>query len=249
MPTALTDHKSTAAERSDRYGVYLVWILLCLLLNAGASFAEPLSAQRPSVTVTGEGQVSRAPDMASLRLGVITEATAAAAALAQNSQQMRALLQTLAGLDIAVKDMQTRGVTVAPQYRRLPDGAGMQLTGYRAQHSVVVRVRDLDRLGNVLDQAVAHGANSVDGIDLGLSDTQSALDEARRAAMADARRRAALLAAEADRSLGRVLSIEESTAGLPGPMHSFAMERAGGVPIAPGELDFSSRVVVRYALD
>lgn len=121
-------------------------------------------ARRPAtVTVSGVGVVSAAPDMAEITTGVVTQAPAAAQALAANSQAMERLLQALGGLGIAARDIQTTNVSVTPLRRQGRDGQPPEITGYEVTNQVRVKVRDLARLGRVLDAPVGKARTSCPG--------------------------------------------------------------------------------------
>ena len=115
---------------------------------------------------------------------------------------------------------------------------------------LMVRVRDLSILGEVLDAVARDGANSFEGLTFGLADPAAAGDAARRAAVADARRKAALYAEAAGVALGPLLSFAES-GGAPVPQMMARAEMAmasDAVPVAPGELTLTQRVTLTYAL-
>ena len=149
-------------------------------------------ARTSTVTVAGTGTVSAAPDMAEITSGVVTQAPTAAQALAANSQAMERLLQALGALGIATRDIQTTNISVSPLRRQSRDGQPPEITGYEVTNQVRVKVRDLSILGRVLDQQVGQGANLVHGIQFGRQEPEPLRDEARRRAMADARRKAEL---------------------------------------------------------
>lgn len=117
-----------------------------------------------------------------------------------------------------------------------------------AQAQVHVKVRDLPSLGRVLDQQVAQGANSVYGIRFGLIDPAPLLDEARKRAMVDARRKAELYAAAAGLKVGRVVSVQEAGAASPRPEVG-ARAMMSAVPVAAGEQEIQASVSVTYALE
>jgi uncharacterized protein len=205
---------------------------------------------RPStVTVAGLGTVSVAPDMAEITSGVVTQAPTAAQALTANSQAMERLLQALGGLGIAARDIQTTNISVTPLRRQGREGQSPEITGYEVSNQVRVKVRDLARLGRVLDQQVGQGANLVHGIRFGLQEPAPRLDEARKLAMADARRKAELYAGAAGLKVGRVVAVQE--AGAPTPRAEMAprVAMSTAVPVAPGEQDIQSSVTVTFTLE
>lgn len=224
-------------------------IAVTALMLAVPAYAETVPA---TISVSGEGRVEVAPDMATLNLGVTTEADTAAAALTANSEGLAAALARLKAAGIAERDIQTSGLTINPRYDYRNDGSQPQINGYIASNMVMVRVRDLSILGATLDGAVADGANTLNGIAFGLQEPDAAMDGARRRAVTDAAHKAALYAEAAGVKLGRIASIAEQTNyGGPQPMMlaeaSFAKD-AGSVPVASGELSVASTVSVIYEI-
>ena len=132
-----------------------------------------LAAETPpaTISVTGEGQVEAAPDMATVAVGVQTDADTAAAAMAENSAKLAAVIERLKAAGIEPRDIQTSGLSLAPRYDYgQQDGTPPRLVGYSASNMVTVRVRALDTVGGVLDGVVADGANTLNGLSFGLAD-------------------------------------------------------------------------------
>jgi uncharacterized protein YggE len=233
---------------SARLGL-AVALLVALAASACVAVAPNDGARRrtSTVTVAGSGTVSATPDQAEITTGVVTQAATAAQALAANSQAMERLLQSLGNLGIGPRDIQTTNISVSPQRRAPKEGQPPEITGYEVSNQVRVKVRDLARLGQVLDRQVSQGANLVYGIHFGLQEPAPLLDEARKRAMADARRRADLYAAAAGLKVGRVLSVQEAGVTPPGPAPRMAMSAA--VPVAPGEQEIQATVTVTFTLD
>ncbi len=201
-----------------------------------------------SITVTGEGEVTGAPDMATVSIGVTTTAATAAAALAQNSEQVAQVIAGLKSAGIEPRDIQTSGLSLNPMWPGRSGDTPATITGYQASNTVSVRVRALPGLGELLDQVVGNGANTLNGISFGLADPRPATDEARRRAVADARARAELLAGAAGVELGSILSISESGGGqVPQPM--YRREAAMAVPVEGGEVGVTAAVTITWALD
>ncbi|MEI4486706.1 SIMPL domain-containing protein [Frigidibacter sp. MR17.14] len=215
--------------------------LLALAL-AGPALAEE------HITVTGEGSVAARPDMATITLGVVSEGATAAEAMAANSDAVAKVMAALSGAGIAEADLQTSSLNVNPVYEdrtpQVPDDAPT-LRAFQAQNMLTVRVRALDSLGAVLDGAVSAGSNQIYGLGFGLAETQPKLDEARRAAVADARRKAELYAEAAGVKITGVESIAED-GGYARPMEMRTASFAKDVPVAEGELDMTARVTVVF---
>ena len=206
----------------------------------------------PSITVTGSGSTSAAPDTAMIQAGVVTQAASAAMAVSANNAIMETVLRALSALGIADKDIQTSDFSVAPQYRpaQPSEGRPPEVAGYEVINRVRVTVRDLSQLGTVLDEVIKQGANRLDGIRFSVGDPAPATDEARAKAMVDARRRAGIYAAAANVTVGRVLLIQESAPSIPVPrVMSAARLGIASVPVAAGEQEVSVTVTVTYAIE
>lgn len=224
-----------------------IWTMA--VMTAGISLAA-LGAQAGQITVTGEGRVDGAPDMATVSLGVTTEGETAAAALSANSAELAKVMDRLTGAGIAARDIQTSGLSLNPNWQQDSTGSTPpRIAGYVASNMVTLRVRALDGLGGVLDAAVQDGANTLNGVEFGLSEPGPALDEARRRAVTDAKARAALLAEAAGVALGPIASIQEG-GGLvaPVPMMRMAADMAGAPPIAAGEVTMTTSVTIVWEI-
>jgi uncharacterized protein YggE len=228
----------------------------------GAARSAEEESEKPSITVSGVGQISAAPDMATISAGVVTEGPTAADALRANSQAMAAVQAAIKERGVAAKDLQTSNLSIQPKYSQQPQSPRQgqenqefipRIVGYTVSNTVTVRLRDLGKVGELLDVVVTTGANQIFGISFGIDKTDALLDEARKKAVADARRKAELLAGEAGMVLGAPRTITESGGTAPPqPMRfgrGMAMAMAAPeVPVASGELDLSVAVQVIYDL-
>lgn len=200
-----------------------------------------------TISVTGTGTVEAAPDMATLMIGVTTQAETATEALTANSAATEAVIARLTASGIEARDMQTSNLSINPNWTGY-DSSSPRISGYVASNMLTVRVRKLETTGTVLDAAVADGANTLNGLTFGLANPEPAYDEARKAAVADARARAELLAAAAGVALGPVLSISDGGAMTgPAPMYREAASVAP-VPVVGGELGLVANVSITYAI-
>ncbi len=224
----------------------LVSLIVVWGLWAGVAAADTPARQ---ITVSGLGEAAAAPDMAQIRLGVAREARRADQALSETSAAMRAIMAALSEAGVAPEEMQTTGLSLSPRYHHSSNQAP-EVVGYVAQNMLTVRVTALEKLGAILDATSDAGANQIQGLSFGIAAPQPLRDAARRAAVADARARAALYAEAAGVTLGPLLSLrEEGAGGGPRPM---AMEMArmasDAVPVAEGELTLSARVTMVFAI-
>lgn len=223
---------------------------LALALAVGAALAAPAQAQTAAqITVTGEGQVEASPDMATMTLGVTTEGTTPAEAMAANSAQLSAVLDRLKAAGTAEGDLQTTGLSLNPNWQQDATGNAPRIVGYVATNMLTVRIRALDTLGGVLDAAIGQGANTFNGVSFGLADPTPAMNEARRRAVADAMARAELLANAAGVALGPVLSITEGApGGWPAPMFRMNEAASSPVPVAAGQVNTQASVTMVFAI-
>ncbi len=223
------------------------------IAQTAPSTVEPMIPAAGTVLdVTAEGRTTRVPDLATIRAGVVSQATTAAAALSDNAQRMAKALAALKRAGVASRDIATSSVQLAPQYR-YADNQPPVITGYQATNTVSIRFRDVAKSGTILDALVAEGANQIDGPNLSIDKPDAALDEARTDAIAQAKRRADLYAKAAGLHVARIVSIAESgqdTGGAPQPMF---MARASlakdSTQIAPGEKDVTVTLSVRFLLN
>jgi uncharacterized protein YggE len=233
-------------------------LLLAGTLAGSAGRAQPQAQTTPStaglrtVTVTGIGQVNVQPDTAVAFVGVRSEAASAQDALDQNNQATQALLDALSSEGVADEDLQTTSIQLQPRYSDTTNQTTTtrELIGYTAANVLQVRVRELDRLGELLDAAVAAGGNTIEGIQFEVSDPNEAQDQAREAAMDDARRKAEQLAGLVNSQLGDVYSISE-TVFSPLPFGGVAAEAPvrSSVPIATGTQAVSIQLSVTWLLE
>jgi len=222
--------------------------LLQAILLAGA----PLAAQQAEgvLTVSGQGQVAVAPDMVTITVGVETEAETADAALAANNAAMNRVFALLEAEGIDARDLQTSRFSVNPVWDNSRAAAGRPLSvrGFAVANLLNVTLRDLPRLGPVLDALVDSGANQVQGVRFAVADPAPHLDRARALAVAEAMRKARLYADAAGVRLGALLALEEAGARRAGPLAMEARLMADSVPLAEGELTISAEVTLRYAI-
>ncbi len=206
---------------------------------------------RRSIRVQGTGDVDARPDQAVILAAVVDQEARAGAALEANALAMKRVLQKLGEFAVAEADIRTRGFSVTPIFERRQSGtATPRIIGYRVVNRIEIKVRELARLGAMLDAIVAAGADRLDGIRFSIKEPAPLADKARLRAMVDARRKADLYAKAAGERVGRVLEIAEQGVSVPRPRMLKATEmRARAVPIAPGEQRVSATVTVVYEIE
>jgi uncharacterized protein YggE len=219
----------------------------------GAALADdvatvPIAGTR--LDVSADGEVTRAPDIATLGAGVVTQSSSAAAAMADNAKKMATTIAALKRAGVADKDIRTSSLSLQPQYR-YADNQPPAITGYQASNQLTVTFRDIQRAGPILDALVAAGVNQISGPDFALEHPDAALDEARAQAMQKARAKADVYARAAGLAIKRIVAIGESggyAPPSPRPM-MLAMARAKeATDLQPGEEKIGVTVNVTFEL-
>jgi len=219
-----------------------------------AALAVPVEAQQPQsdrqtdIIVTGEGTISAAPDYAEITGGVTTKAKTAKEASDANAKLMAAVIAALRDVGIAQKDIATTQFSVQPVYTT-QSNTESKLTGFSASNQVAVNIRQMDKVGDIADRMVAAGATNIGNLVFQHSDASQLLDQAREAAVADARRKAELYARASGVTLGRVLWISENSAYTPFSSPERGMmfrTKAVETPIASGEDTLSVAITVGF---
>ncbi len=210
-----------------------------------AAPGDPVSG----ITATGIATVVAVPDEATFSVGVELQADTAAAALADASRKMDAIIAALRSKGVAERDLRTSNVSLSPVYDYSREGQAPRLVGYQASEQLSVAVRDVDTTGSLIDAAVSAGATTVGGVTFTVSDPTKATDDARKAAVEDAKRRAEALASAAGVGLGSPISIIETAATPPAPVYREAMAAVdAAVPIMPGTTEVMVQVQVVFAV-
>jgi uncharacterized protein YggE len=232
-------------------GVALVAVVLVvqLLTMVPGGAGLPYAGQTTGITVTAQGKASGQPDLANITIGVDTRDLEASQAADQNDAQMAQVMAALSEMGIADEDIRTVEYSIRPEIDYEDDE--QRVIGYVVNNSVLVKIRDVNRVGDVLDAVTEAGANNVYGIQFTFDDPSALRDEARTEAMAEAKKKAGALAELAGVRLGKPRHINESFTESPPyylePVYAMPERAAGGAaPVMPGELEISIQVQVTY---
>lgn len=233
------------------------------LLLATATAAPAVLAQTPppsadtmfkatTLNLSAYGETRVAPDMATINLGVVTEAPTAAGALSANATRMNEVMAALKKAGIAEKDIQTSGLNLSPQYDYVQNEPP-KLRGYQASNQVTVTVNDLAKVGAAVDATVKAGANNVNNIAFGLKDPTAAENAAREAAVKALSSKADLYARATGHRVGRLVTLSEGggySPPSPMPVMAYArMEKAmDSTPVSGGELRVRIDITGLYEL-
>ncbi len=231
-------------------------IVVFCLFTAGGAYAGNDREPARILSLTGVGKVKYQPDMAIVHIGVVSESPTAALALADNNAAMRQIMKVFRLNFINKKDVQTSSFNISPRYVRLGSVNNArqipQIAGYNVTNNVQVTIRDIKRLGRVLDSVVKAGSNQIHAISFSLSDIKAKRLEAMKLAVGDAVERANVYAMAGGFKLGKLISLSEPGSGGPQPVfaRNMAMSAmADGVPVARGEQTLSMRVNMSWAIE
>ena len=235
-------------------------LLLALSLALGATTMTAHAQTLASVgalsdgtllNVSAQAEARRVPDVATISAGVVTQAADGNTAMRQNAEQMAKVMAAIKAAGIAEKDIQTSGISLNPQYRYVENEAP-SITGYQATNTVSLKVRDITKLGKVLDSLASQGANQINGPTFQIDQPEPVYDEARLAALKKARDRAETYAKALGLSVRRIVSISEGGGGFrPVPMMAMAAPRGKmemDTAVSPGETEVSVSLDVVFEL-
>lgn len=226
-------------------------LITALFITAcGSAVAQGTEPPLRTLTVSGSAQASLTPDIAYFSIGVQTEDEDAEAALASNSASAQEIIDELKAQGVAERDIRTSNFSIYPSRQYNRDGE-LQAIVYIVSNTVNVTLRDLDRIGRILNASVTSGANQIMGIQFDIADKDAALVRARKAAIDNAQAMAQELAEAAGVSLGPIHSLNVYGGGFPIPvgrdmrgMESAAMD----VPIEAGNLTLTVEVNIVYEI-
>ncbi|MFI4936730.1 MAG: SIMPL domain-containing protein [Caulobacterales bacterium] len=228
-------------NRLIRAGVLAAVLAAAAPLALAQTPPAPADAQFAATTLdlAAYGEVQAAPDMATISLGVTTQAPTAAQAMADNARAMTAVLSALKAGGIADKQIQTANLTLEPQYVYVQNQPP-RLNGYQASNQVTVTVLDLSRLGAAVDAVTGAGATNVSSISFGLKSRTPAENAARLAAVKALQDKAALYADATGYHIRRLVNLAEGTSyqvAPPRPMVRAMVAQAAPVtPVEAGQL-------------
>lgn len=233
----------------------LAGVALCVQgHDARAADADDKAEAR--IVVTGEASVQAAPDMAVVALTVRSDRDTAREALTENNEAMARVTARMKQAGVAERDLVTSGFSITPRIvypQRNNTAEAPQIKGYTVSNSLTVRVRDLTRIGTIMDESVTLGVNQGGQLTFTNADTDQFVRQARADAVANAIDKAQTLTSAAGAKLGRILEISEQSAQPSRPiamMRSMAAEASSGsVPLEAGETSYSVSVTISWAIE
>lgn len=225
-------------------------LLAAVVLASPTAWADENNGDdQRRITVTGRGEIRAVPDVAVMSIGVETEAKTPSEALSENASRMTAVMAKLKDAGIAVKDLRTSQLGIRPVYADRQHQRPPKTVGYRASNQLNVTLRDINRIGEILDQAVADGANTVNGPSFSVAEPEPLYQAARDAAVNDAIAKAERYATAAKVELGEIIRIDEAGGGPVIARQMRAEAMSASTPVAVGESTFSAAVTIVFAID
>lgn len=221
-------------------------LLLGLLAQTASAQTQAVPERIPTLALTGEGATEAQPELAIVQLGVAVTAKVAKDALAENSKLLAAALNAAKENGIEPRDMQTTGLALRPDIVRAEKWPHREIIGYQVNNNVTIRVRDISKLGALLDRLVVLGINDIRGINFSVANPAPLIEQARAEAIKDVMRKAEKYAEAANLRIVRVLELSESGVEIPAP-RPLVLTRAASaprpdVPLEAGELVYRARV-------
>ncbi|MBU1165117.1 SIMPL domain-containing protein [Patescibacteria group bacterium] len=247
-------HSKTGMALKTLLVLFLVLYLGTLIRNEWKEFNYiGKSEEFPHIiSISGEGKVVAIPDIAKTSVGIRTEKLNVANAQTENTTKMNALIKEIKGMGVDDKDIQTTSYNIYPRYD-WRDGISI-LRGYSVEQSVTIKIRDLEKIGDILTAAGQGGANQVSGISFDVDDPEALRQQAREEAIKNAKEKAESLAKVAGVKLGKVVSFSESTSGQAPKYYAMEAMDAGigggsGVPeIEAGSMEIIITATVGYEI-
>jgi hypothetical protein len=237
---------------NKKYLFLLAGLLSIVLLGACGQATYPTYPNVRTLSVNGQGQVTLIPDIAYINIGVRTEAKDVSTALSGNTDLAEAIAAELKSLGVAEKDIQTTAFNVYPM-QQYDERGQISGTTYVVENTVNITVRDLAKLGKLLDATVKAGANNIYGISFDVEDKSVAIEQARELAIQDAREKAEAIAAASGVELGELQSVNVYNSSGVTPYYDAKMGIGGGmseaaVPVAAGTLIITADAGMTYEI-
>lgn len=235
---------------------FMIALVSAPIIARGDDSAKP---EIPTLTVVATGSVTAPPDTAFVTLGMDTTGKSLTEAQRQNSATIQKVMERLRELKIDKERIQTAAFTVSPQYKPPPKRpseappAPPEIVGYSISNTITIEVRDVEKVGTVIEEVLAAGANHFHGLRWALRDEQQARLNALKIAAGEAREKATALSQAVNVKLGRLMNVTEGSRVV-APMSRVgramaAMEGAGvEVPISSGEMKVEATVTLIYEI-
>jgi uncharacterized protein YggE len=219
-------------------------------LYALAAIAVPLAAfgqQQPdphAIVVSGSATIATDPDAATVRLGVVRQASSAESAQQQANTAAKQILSAVGKLGIPAQRIRTSRLTLTPNYQR----EQQRIVSYSASNIITIELDDLSRIGPAIDAGLKAGANQLEGVDFRLKDDATVREQALRRAVMEARGKAEAIAGALGVKLMQVIEVVENGVSLVPRAEFSRATLAADTPVSPGQLDVTASVTIKYRI-
>lgn len=222
-------------------GLLLMVFLVLLIAQKGFELNRTVKNDKPqnTISISAEGKVKAVPDIAMVSLGVTSQGDTANAVQTDSATKINKIIEFVKSLGIKKEDITTQQASINPRYD-YRDGAN-KIVGYESTQIVSVKIRGVDKdasvVGKLMEGATLNGANQVYGSQFAFDDPDNLRQQARELAIKKAKEKATELAKAAGLSLGKVVSVSESSGFSPGPIpyaaDAYMGKGGGGISVAP----------------
>jgi len=221
--------------------------LLVLVVSSIIGIFDKAGETENMISVSGTGEMYATPDLALTYFSVVTEKKTVAAALSENTEKMNAVIAAVKAQGVEDKDLKTTTFNISPRYEwkkiediissssYYPEGE-RTLVGYEVTQSLEVKIRDLSKVGDILEAGVAAGSNQVGGITFTIENADELKNQAREMAINEAKQKAETLADQLDLRLVEIASFSENG----GSYYSKSYDTAGGSMAAPESISIET---------
>lgn len=224
-----------------------------LVLDMGFyAFSFLPNSNAKQIVVSGEGKVFVKPDIATVVIGVKTEAQKSDEAVNKNNEKMNAIIKAIKDLGVEEKDIKTSAYNLYPVYD-YTERSGRELTGYSLDQQITVKIRNFEKISSVLDKASTNGANDVSNLQISVDNPETAKSEARKLAIEQAKQKAVEMAKNSGLKLGKIIDVQEDFyGGIPVPYgmgeDEMVVKTAGSVEpqIQAGEQEVRVTISLTY---
>lgn len=223
----------------------IVVIIMFGLIGIGTMirYSNAITPSR-TITVTGEGETSIAPDLATLSFSVISQGESAEQIQKTNTEKINKALAFVKQQGINPADIKTTSYNLYPRYRYDKDTSESSISGYELSQTVTIKIRDLNKVSTIVGGLPANGINQISSLEYSIDNPEVQRARAREEAFANAREKAYEMALANGVRLARVVSFSESVAGGPMPPIYYAKEASMGMGGAMPDLQAGSEEVV-----
>lgn len=236
---------------------FLILFFILLFLYTKVAGLIPFTINSTSTTktttfdVTGTGKSSATPDNATVRGGVSATGTTTTLVQDQINTVSNKMSESLKKLGIDPKDIQTSNYNINPTYDY--NSGSQKITGYSANTTFTVKVKDVSKVGQIIDAMTASGATNVNNLGFEVTDNTAALNEARKLAVADAKKKATDTSSIAGFKLGKLVNYSENFGGSPKPMYALSAVGGGNTSektaVEPGSNEINLTVTLSYEIN